>query len=221
MKQLIVVFTLLVLSVAVFALPESSDFAKWYGQKSSTYVGLNDYKSAFDFPERLGVQRVTHYDPRVNFARIDSTVYLAPPGVEEQIGAGRGGYAPFYPRGTVRIRSSTWYGYPRAQLTVNTKDLPPSYNDDIQYEVWLVDEDSGYRLSTGTFTTGFGGIGEMWYQIDNYFDAFDWVEITAEPYDDNDVSPGPIALLGRVPPPNFYDPAPKDSKMITETFRYY
>jgi hypothetical protein len=186
-----------------------------------------DYRSPFSWEyrrygvERVGVERVTHYDPRVNFARIDSVVYLSPPGVDDFVGVGRGGYAPFYPRGTAKIRSSTWYGYPRAQVTVTTKDLEPSDRISAQYEAWLVDSDTGYRLSLGTFTTTFGGIGELWYKADTYFDPYEWFELTVEPYDDLDVSPGPVALLGRIPPPSQFNPPPKDSKMVTETIREY
>jgi hypothetical protein len=181
----------------------------------------DDYRTPFSFEKRLGVQRVTHYDPRVNFARIDAMVYLDPLGVEEQIGAGRGGYAPFYPRGTAKIRSSTWYGFPRAQVNINTKDLEPSFEIDAQYEAWLVDAETGYRLSLGTFTTAFGGVGEIWYVANTYFDSYDWVEVTVEPYDDNDVSPGPIVLLGRIPPPTHFNPPPKSSKLVTDTYSFY
>ncbi len=187
----------------------------------------NEFRSPFEWEyrrygvERVGVERVTHYDPRVNFARIDSTVYLSPPGQQEYTGVGRGGYAPFYARGTAVVRSSTWYGYPRAQVNVMTKDLEPSYDKLQQYEAWLVDSDTGYRLSLGTFTTGFGGIGELWYNSDTYFDPYEWFELTVEPFDDMDVSPGPVVLLGRIPPPSQFNPPPKQAKMVTETFTGY
>ncbi len=184
-------------------------------------VPETSYKTPIDAPRRYGVERVTHYDPRVNFARIDTTVYLSPVEVEHFKGVGRGGYAPLYPRGTARVRSSTWYGYPRAQVNIMTKDLPPSYEINSQFETWLVDAETGQRLSVGTFTTGFGGIGTSHYVIDNYFDPYDFVEITVEPFDDMDVSPGPVALIGRIPPPRFYNPAPKSGLMITQTFSEY
>ena len=194
---------------------------------SLSVAALHDYKSPFEWEyrrygvERVGVERVTHYDPRVNFARIDSTVYLSPVGVQDYKGVGRGGYAPYYARGTAVIRSSTWYGYPRAQAKIVTKDLDPSDRIKSQFEAWLVDADTGYRLSLGTFTTMFGGIGELWYKTDTYFDTYEWVEITVEPYDDLDVSPGPVVLLGRIPPPSHFNPPPKDAKMVTETIREY
>lgn len=184
-------------------------------------LAAHDYKTPFDAPRRYGVERVTHYDPRVNFARVDTTVYLGPGVLTEYKGVGRGGYAPFYARGTARVRSSTWYGYPRAQVDLVTKDLPSSDDIHEQFEAWLVDQETGQRLSLGTFTTGFGGTGVLYYQIDNYFDAYDVLEVTKEPFDDNDVSPGPVALIGKVPPPNlplYFNPPPKQAKMVTETF---
>jgi len=208
MKKFIIVMAVLLLSLSVVAIHD-------------------EYTSPFDWEfrrygvERVGVERVTHYDPRVNFARIDSMVYLNPVGVEDYKGVGRGGYAPFYARGTAKIRSSTWYGYPRAQVTITTKDLEPSDRIDSQFEAWLVDADTGYRLSVGTFTTLFGGVGELWYKADTYFDPYEWVEITVEPYDDIDVSPGPVVLLGRIPPPSNFNLPPKQAKMVTETFSEY
>lgn len=161
-----------------------------------------------------GVQRVTNYDPRVNFAHIKTMVYLSPPGPEQFKGAGRGGYAPMYPRGTAYIQSTPWYGNPLAKVDVNTKDLTPSANFDGHFEVWLVDTDTGYRSTVGTFTTAFGGVGELRYKTQNYFDAYDIVEITAEPFDDVDISPGPVVLQGIIPAPVYFNPDAKSAKMV-------
>jgi hypothetical protein len=182
------------------------------------------YKTPFEskrYGLKGGVTRVTHYDPRVNFARVDGNVYLSPPGPVEFVGAGRGGYAPFYARGFARVQSSVYYGFPRAEVTLTTKDLPPSYDGNVQFEAWLVDVESGYRQSMGTFTTVFGGTGILRYRIDNYLDPYDVIEITVEPYPDEDLSPGPVVLYGRIPPPTFFDPPPKQSKLITNTYTKY
>ena len=210
MKKIIIIVVLALLSLSVIAIHDEykSPFAP-FGIAGRPY-GL-----------QRGVERVTHYDPRVNFARIDTTVYLGPPGVDTYKGVGRGGYAPFYARGTARLRSSTWYGYPRAQATITTKDIEPSDTIKSQYEVWLVDTDTGYRLSLGTFTALFGGVGELWYKADLYFDAYEFVEVTVEPYNDVDVSPGPVVLLGRIPPPTYFNPPPKDAKLVTQTYFNY
>lgn len=201
-KVLIAVIAVLLLSLTVFAImPETA------------------YKTAFDFPRRSGIERVTNYDPRVNYGRIETISYLSPLNVEVYKGVGRGGYAPMYPRATARIKSTTWYGYPSAQVMVLTKDLPRTEDINGQYEVWLIDVDSNYRLSLGTFTTNMGGIGELEYRVNNFIDSYDYVEITAEPLVDTDVSPGPVALIGeienKVPPPEYYNPPPKDTKMVT------
>ncbi len=185
------------------------------------------YKTAFDFPRKYGVERVANYDPRVNYGRINTFVYMSPPGVKEYVGVGRGGNAPFYPRATVRLWSTSWYGYPLINLEVKTKDLDPSDRKHVMYETWLVDAETGYRLSVGTFTTGFGGIGILYYTMNNYADPYDFVEITAEPLEDLDVSPGPLVLVGgitgkdRTPPPEYFNPPPKDSLMISSMFKNY
>ncbi len=192
---------------------------------SVSVLALHTYKTPFDAPRRYGVERVTHYDPRVNFARINTIVYLAPGVLEDFRGAGRGGYAPFYGRAAARVSSSTWYGFPRARVDIKTKDLIPSDEINAQYEAWLVDKDTGYRLSLGTFTTLFGGVGELWWKSDTYYlDPYDLMEITVEPYDDTDVLPGEVVLVGAVPPPNlpiYFNPPPKSAKMVTETIRNY
>ncbi|MBW2969809.1 hypothetical protein KY309_01755 [Candidatus Woesearchaeota archaeon] len=202
-KILIAGIAVLLLSLTVFAIvPETS------------------YKTPLDFPRRSGIERVTNYDPRVNYGRIETVTYLSPLNVEVYKGVGRGGYAPMYPRATARIKSTTWYGYPSAQVMIDTKDLPRTEDINGQFEVWLVDVDANYRLSLGTFTTNMGGIGQLGYKVNNFLDAYDYVEITAEPLVDLDVSPGPVALIGKiqnkVPPPEYYNPPPKDTKMITD-----
>lgn len=167
--------------------------------------------------KKSGVQRVTNYDPRVNFARIETTVHLDPVARIEYVGAGRGGENPFYPRATARVKSYIWYGFPRAQVNVNTIDLPPTDRVNGQYEVWLFDDDSGFQFSLGTFTTLGGGVGEFKYDTENYLDAYDRVVISLEPLVDLDVRPTTIIMEGTIPEPYYFDPAPKQSKLVTQT----
>jgi len=187
-----------------------------------TVSAVAQYVSIFDFPQRGGVERVTHYDPRVNYERIDSTVYLEPYQFDKGEGVGRGGYSPIYPRGTARVRSSTYYGYPRGSFQLSIKDIPASERVGGLYEAWLVDEDSGYRLSMGTFTASLGGVGTLNHNMLNYLNEYDTVEITFEPYDDLDPLPGPIVLIGVLPKSHdFYNPEPKQAKLITESINTY
>lgn len=174
----------------------------------------DQYKTPFEFPRRYGVERVTHYDPRINIARIDTNVYLEPAEASKFKGVGRGGYAPFYARGSAKIQSSTYYGFPKASVKIQVKDVEPEQ----LYEAWLVDVDSGYRLSLGTFMTLYGGVGEHYWRADTYLDAYDTVEITAEPFLDEDPRPGATVLVGLIPEPRFYDPAVKQAKLLTSTF---
>jgi hypothetical protein len=185
---------------------------------SLSAIAIGTYKTPIVSERKYGtggVQRVTHYDPRVNYQRIRTIIALSPPGPDVHPGVGRGGVAPMYSRGTAEISSVTWYGYPRSHVLIKTKDILPSYENNAQYEVWLVDVESGYRLSMGVFTTGFGGVGSLDYHIDKNLDPYDFVEITVEPFDDLDVSPGPVMLIGAITAANYFNPPSKSAKMIT------
>jgi len=182
------------------------------------------YKSPFQFPRTQGVERVTHYDPRVNYPRINEIIYFEPAAVQSYEGVGRGGYVPKYARGAGRVSSSDWYGYPKTQITFSTIDIKASDKIKMQYEGWLVDTDTGYRTSIGTFTTGFGGVGELRYKVNNYIFAYDLIEVTLEPFDDDDARPGPAVLVAplprgpNIPPPGFFDPAPAQKRLLTQTY---
>jgi len=191
---------------------------------SVTAFALHTYKTPLQSSRIYGtggVQRVTHYDPRVNYQTVNTQVAMTPPGPVNYPGAGRGGYNTQYPRGTANIKSITWYGYPRGRVQIKTKDLRASDQDHNQYEAWLVDQETGYRLSVGVFTTSFGGVGLLDYHIDKYFDPYDFVEITVEPLEDLDVSPGPVVLLGKIPEARYFNPPPKGAKMVTESIKTY
>lgn len=171
---------------------------------------MEQYKTPFEFIQRQGVERVSNFDPRVNIERMEATVYLEPAQADKFKGVGRGGYAPFYARATARVKSSVYYGFPRAQVNIKTKDL----DNYAFYEAWLVDTDTGYRLSLGTFSTLFGGVGELHYNVDNYLDPYDLIEITLEPWNDDTPLPGDPVLVGLIPTATEYDPAVKPSKMM-------
>ncbi|MEM3154516.1 MAG: hypothetical protein QW165_03040 [Candidatus Woesearchaeota archaeon] len=184
---------------------------------SLSTIALHTYSTPLKSSRQYGqggVERVTHYDPRVNYQHMATNVYLSPLGVEDYVGAGRGGYAPLYARGSARIESSTWYGYPRSRVQIKTKDIPPSDRDMVQFEGWLVDAETGYRLSVGVFVTGFGGVGLLDYHVDNYLDPYDFVEVTKEPYGDLDVLPGEVVLVGVIPKANYFNPPAKGAKMV-------
>lgn len=182
------------------------------------YKPLETSDVKYAITKQSGVQRVTNYDPRVNFARIETTVYMDPVAKIEYAGTGRGGQVPFNARATARVKSYIWSGFPRAMVDVNTIDLPPSERVLGQYEVWLFDDDSGFQLSLGTFTTLGGGVGSFKYSTENYLDAYDKVVISLEPFDDLDVRPHIIIMEGNIPEPYYFDPVPKQSKMVTQVF---
>lgn len=189
----------------------------------SSVAVATDYVSSFDFPRRYGVERVTHYDPRVNYERMDTTVYLEPYQFDKGQGSGRGGYDPIYPRGTARVRSNTYYGYPRSSVKLSVKDIPASEDAGGVYEAWLVDENTEYRLSLGTFYTVRGGSGVLDTNMNNYLNAYDTLEITLEPYSDVDPLPGPVVLIGAIAKTYdpYFNPQPKQSMMMTDSIKTY
>lgn len=186
-----------------------------------------DFRST-DYVSRGGPARITHYDPRVNWGgpleagRLNTIAYLEPYEFDKGKGVGRGGYDPIYPRGTVRISSSAYYGYPKGSVVINVKDIPATEDVNAAYEAWLVDEDTGYRLSLGTFIALKGGVGELKQMTSNYLNVYDTVEITAEPLNDLDPLPGPIVLIGTIPRSHiFFNPEPKQTMLVTESIENY
>ncbi|HLC32295.1 MAG TPA: anti-sigma factor [Candidatus Nanoarchaeia archaeon] len=183
MKLLVPALLILLLSISVFA-------AISEGIATSAKV-----------PIRLGVSRVSNYEPRLHLSTLNQFVALQPTYSVPTLGVGRGGASNYHPRGSARVRSVASYGYPSAQVTLKTKDLPSSADVRGQFEVWLIDSETGYRLSLGTFTTQQGGVADFRYVADTYLNAYDGIEVTFEPLDDVDITPGPLILYGFIKPP--------------------
>jgi len=91
-----------------------------------------------------------------------------------------------------------------AQVLVDTKNLPDLGKDEI-YEVWLVDNESGYKLSIGLIDSNPSGNGKLTYQINSYLPipglitkaerTYDVVIITKEPFPDSDPNPSSNIIL--------------------------
>jgi len=88
-KAVIIIALLLVTSVAVIAATQAQF-----------------YRSPFPYPyyRSQGVERVTHFDPRVQESHIDSIVYLKAAEELTYPGYGRGGTPPFAARGTAKVK---------------------------------------------------------------------------------------------------------------------
>ena len=173
-------------------------------------------RDSYEIINRKGIDRVLSYDWRVHGvdSRIKTISYLVPPEAYKGYGAGRGGRSPLYPRGTARIQSVTDLNSD-SSIVIKFKNLENSERIKKVYECWLVDEETGYRLSLGVVNSHMGGIGELKYSIKNTFDNYDTVEITEEPYYDYDLSPGPVVLIGSIRKDyEFYKPTPRPSLMI-------
>ncbi|MBS3124754.1 anti-sigma factor [Candidatus Woesearchaeota archaeon] len=173
----------------------------------SVFAAISDgTASSISLPKRLGVSRISNYEPRLHLPTINQFIALEPTYEVQPYGVGRGGASPYSPRGSARVRSVVSYGYPTAQVSVKTKDLPASSDINAQFEAWLVDDDSGYRLSLGTFTTQQGGVADFRYTAGTYFNEYDVLEITVEPFHDTDIAPGNLVMYGKIKPQSINAP---------------
>ncbi len=88
----------------------------------------------------------------------------------------------------------------QGSITIDTKNLPKLKKNSkgalIEvYEAWLVDSDSGYKLSIGLFEIDKQSQGTLSFRTRAYFDEYDKVVITKEPFPDPDPSPSSIVVL--------------------------
>ena len=124
---------------------------------------VTDYRLVPQHPR--GVERVSNYDPRVQYLGWEDNVYLESPEKKPIIARG---YSERVPAGTARV-SSTDYAKrspnsPQAGITFKVNNLESTrdkYKDSKLYEGWLVDEDTGYWLSIGVFFTDNFGNGRL------------------------------------------------------------
>ena len=152
-----------------------------------------------------GVSRLNQwfYDPRVQPTKMDMWMQLRPP--SPPIFAR--GYPPYYPRGTAWIQSTRSAYKPIGAITIQTKDLRSSYNDNTYYEGWLYDVDTGYSLSLGKFQTVMGGVAEHKFRGSFYFNAYEYLLVTREPADDMDPRPSDDeVLIGTIRKPEYFEP---------------
>ncbi len=154
-----------------------------------------------------GVQRFNEYfyDPRVQTFKQDTWVYLEPP--EPPVFAT--GQPQYYPRGTARVQSQRSPYIPHGNILLKVKDLRPSDYDNSYYQAWLLDAESGYYLNLGVFDTIGGGVASMQFNMQKYFDPFDFVVVTREPRDDEDPRPSDdVVLIGNFVKKDYYVPSP-------------
>lgn len=165
----------------------------------SAYSGVFNLDTNAYYARARDPSRISNWDPNVRgFSQLDATVTLLPydvVGYEEN-------EVPRGPRGTAKVLSrGDAYGaglntrLARSQVFVQTIDLPPipSYE---AYEVWLVDEESGYSLSVGLLKTGGKFTAQLSHAMSRSLAGFDAVMVTREQYPDIDPTPGEVVLFG-------------------------
>ncbi len=179
-----------------------------------------------------GIERITNYDPRIQDHKWEDIVHLEPPTNKPIMGRG---YNKRQILGTAYVSTNQAYNPPIAQggASIKVKGLPTTYKTDKLYEGWLVDEDSGYWLSLGMFSTdNFGNgrlnqataIGNMpeKQRLFHVLDAYDAVAVTLEPWPDIDPRPtDAVALYGKITKPKFFTPEPTVQQRLWGSTKYY
>lgn len=75
----------------------------------------------------------------------------------------------------------------------------PSLDNYEIYEVWFVDDDTGYKLTGGVFSVDYYGDERHSANFQTYLDVYDRVVVTVEPYPDEDPNPsGDVALVADI-----------------------
>lgn len=185
-----------------------------------------------------GIERVTHYDPRVQNYGWEEVVYLE--AAEKRPIIARG-YSERVPIGTARVYSVEQYhrnpNSPQAGVTIKVRNLESTYDEHKGaklYEGWLVDEDTGYWLSVGMFyTDNFGNgrlnagtvsiasMGEK-QSLFHSIDAYDAIAVTLEPYPDADPRPsGNVDLYGKIVRKKLFVPEPTTQNKLQGVNKYY
>jgi hypothetical protein len=155
-----------------------------------------------------GVERISNYDPRVRYKKLDVNVNLRP---MEPVVFARG-FPPYFPRGNARVESVRSAFIPTGNVIIKVKDLQPSWIGNTYYQAWLYDKESGYTLNLGIFEALSGGVGILQYRAAHYFDHYDEVWISQEPAYDLDPTPNKIVLRGIISQNNYHEPDPAGRK---------
>ncbi len=88
-------------------------------------------------------------------------------------------------------------GLQKIKISINIKNLPVSEGK--VFEGWLVDTDTGYKLSIGGFSTGADGKAVFYLkqQLVN-FGLYDLIVVTEEPEGDTNPNPDTPILMGNL-----------------------
>jgi hypothetical protein len=85
----------------------------------------------------------------------------------------------------------------RTRVTIKVEDLPTESGT--IYEGWLVDDDTGYKLSIGAFSTNSDGKGKLKFKQNMVYPAlYDKVVVTREPLNDPNPNPDTPVLVGSI-----------------------
>jgi len=99
--------------------------------------------------------------------------------------------------GTFSVESSQSRYKNKMSGTISVRNLDYLSKYDEIYEAWLIDIDSGYKLSLGLFTVDSDGENRFSWSHPSYINEYDIIVITKEEYpDDNPWPNGEVVLVG-------------------------
>ncbi len=154
--------------------------------------------------------RVSHFDAGYRgYRMMDEIVSLAP--LETYTRSNRAEAPPRVTARLVSTQSDPVTELPKSAVYLQAANLPALAPERV-YEVWLMDEDSGYSLSLGFLRSNLrsgvttsriglsGGLGGL-LATDGTYDLtlYETIAVTEEPFPDPDPRPGEIVMIGSIP----------------------
>lgn len=168
------------------------------GSKSAFSSVFNLDTNAF-YAQARNPGRISNFDPGMRgYAQVDLVADLLPYDAQALEMFNK----DVSPHGTVHVLSRGDRNgaglnrpYPRSQVFVQVKNLPP-LDGSMAYECWLVDEETGYPLSVGLLKANAKLTSELFFEIYRSTAGFEGFMITKEPFPDRDPKPNEVVLFG-------------------------
>lgn len=100
--------------------------------------------------------------------------------------------------GFARVNTDASLSKQWSSVEIKVNNMPKIKYNEI-YEAWLIDVDSGYKLTLGMFTVDNGGDGKLLWSANLYLTEYDKIAITKESLPDRNPTPsGNVILVGDI-----------------------
>ncbi len=179
--------------------PVQTDFGKKSAYSATHNLPYDEFSSMSRNPQSM------QFSPQMQgFARQDAVVELMPANFQTLQKTYPTITKNSLPQGTARVlslsnnlRVGLTNHYPQGKVYMHVLNMPNLAEDEI-YEVWLVDEETGYPMTMGLMYTSL--VGTAYHAFEIYFPLtdFDYVIVTREPAYDTNPWPGEIILKGNI-----------------------